>query len=67
MVCSLEGNHWSGIRLAMYRRPSVLFTYGITGQRKGEYSICVPDGAWPGLLFTFFVYSTYMRKTFESH
>jgi len=55
-----EGNHRSGVALAMRHGLSGLSIYGLNGHRKGdEQPTYVPDGARPGLPF---LYGTLLDK-----
>ena len=49
-----EGNHRSGVALAMRHRHSGLSTYGLNGLWKGdEHPAYAPSGVWPCFTFIF--------------
>jgi len=50
VLCSLEGNHRSGITLAMHHRLCGVSTYRLSGLRKGdEHPAYTPVGVWQSL------------------
>jgi len=47
MLCGWEGNHTSGVALAMLHGLNGLSTYGLNGHRRGdEHRAFAPCGVW---------------------